>query len=62
VPPPTFAFTAKQPVEPSEAEAERNPRARSAKLRFAVRTAAPARAIDPHALGMPAFEPAGRRG
>jgi 16S rRNA (cytosine1402-N4)-methyltransferase len=62
VPPPTFAFTAKQPVEPSEAEAERNPRARSAKLRFAVRTAAPARTVDPHALGMPAFEPAGRRG
>lgn len=39
---PTFARVAK-PVSPSAAELERNPRARSARLRSAVRTDAPAR-------------------
>lgn len=39
-PPPTFAPPAK-PVRPSSAEVDRNPRARSATLRAAVRTAAP---------------------
>src|SRR5690606_4259113 len=40
--PPTFARLSKA-VRPSEAEALRNPRARSATLRAAVRTVAPAR-------------------
>ena len=40
-PAPTFAAPAK-PVRPSDAEVHRNPRARSATLRAAIRTAAPA--------------------
>ena len=39
---PTFALVAK-PVSPSDSEVARNPRARSAKLRSAIRTSAPAR-------------------
>jgi 16S rRNA (cytosine1402-N4)-methyltransferase len=41
-PAPTFEVPRGQPIEPSEAEASANPRSRSAKLRFAVRSAAPA--------------------
>lgn len=40
-------------VAASEAEAERNPRARSAKLRAGVRTDAPPRAADPSIFGLP---------
>jgi 16S rRNA (cytosine1402-N4)-methyltransferase len=42
-PAPTFTVAGRQPIEASAAEIERNPRARSAKLRFATRTAATAR-------------------
>jgi 16S rRNA (cytosine1402-N4)-methyltransferase len=45
-PEPTFTVQGKQPILPSEAEMARNPRARSAKLRFATRTSAPARGED----------------
>jgi 16S rRNA (cytosine1402-N4)-methyltransferase len=41
-PPPTFRLLAPQPVAPSDAECFSNPRARSAKLRWAERTDAPA--------------------
>ena len=40
-------------IGPSDAEIEANPRARSAKLRVAIRTAAPARAGDPSIFGLP---------
>ena len=40
--PASFSLPSRKPVLPSEAETEQNPRARSAKLRLAVRTDAPA--------------------
>jgi 16S rRNA (cytosine1402-N4)-methyltransferase len=45
-PAPSFTLTGKQPVEASAAETTENPRARSAKLRFAERTTAPALSLD----------------
>jgi 16S rRNA (cytosine1402-N4)-methyltransferase len=47
-PTPTFVLMAAQPVAPSGAECARNPRARSAKLRWAERTDAPS---TPHKEG-----------
>ena len=61
VPPPTFLPPSKA-IEPGADEAQRNPRSRSAKLRFAIRTDAPAREIDPRALGVPAFTQSSRKG
>ena len=51
-PRPSFIQSEKNSIAASEAEAHTNPRARSAKLRFGRRTAAPSHAIDLTALGV----------
>ncbi|MBH0236683.1 16S rRNA (cytosine(1402)-N(4))-methyltransferase RsmH [Methylobrevis albus] len=53
VPPPTFRLDRRNGVEASDAETARNPRSRSARLRFGVRTDAPARPLALADLGIP---------
>ncbi|MEL6618942.1 MAG: 16S rRNA (cytosine(1402)-N(4))-methyltransferase RsmH [Pseudomonadota bacterium] len=48
-----FTLPTKKAIAPTQAEVAANPRARSAKLRVAIRTDAPAGAIDPRSIGMP---------
>ncbi len=58
---PTFALAGRGVVTAGPAELARNPRARSAKLRAARRTAAPPRPVDHAALGVPVLAAAQRR-
>jgi 16S rRNA (cytosine1402-N4)-methyltransferase len=53
VEPATFRLPQRAALSPGDAEIARNPRARSARLRVGERTDAPARPIDPAALGVP---------
>jgi 16S rRNA (cytosine1402-N4)-methyltransferase len=53
---PGFDLTPKKAIAPDAAETDRNPRARSAKLRIATRTAAPARPVTKADLGLPQVE------
>jgi 16S rRNA (cytosine1402-N4)-methyltransferase len=51
---PRFTLTPKKPIAADEEELAANPRARSARLRIATRTDAPAEALDRTRLGLPA--------
>jgi len=50
---PSFRLLNRHPIEPNQSEIRRNPRGRSARLRAAERTAAPAHGPDLAALGVP---------
>ena len=53
---PSFEIVNSRPLTPSKGELEVNPRARSARLRAAVRTDAPAWPLDEDELGVPSVE------
>jgi 16S rRNA (cytosine1402-N4)-methyltransferase len=56
-----FVLTPKKAIGPDAAELAANPRSRSAKLRVATRTEAPALGLSPAALGLPDLARKGRR-
>jgi 16S rRNA (cytosine1402-N4)-methyltransferase len=58
----TFNAVGKSMVAASKAEAEANPRARSAKLRAGERTSAPAEAADMSIFGLPSLASLGKLG
>jgi 16S rRNA (cytosine1402-N4)-methyltransferase len=58
---PAFRIEKRKAIGPDDQELAENPRSRSAKLRVAIRTDAPAEAIDPAALGMPMLRKKGGR-
>jgi 16S rRNA (cytosine1402-N4)-methyltransferase len=55
-PPPSFRIVNSKPLTPSKGETDANPRARSARLRAAVRTEAPAWPLDLEGLDIPSIE------
>lgn len=58
---PAFRIEKRKAIGPDEQELAQNPRSRSAKLRVAIRTDAPAQNIDPAELGMPMKKTKGGR-
>lgn len=58
---PAWRIEKRKAIGPDEQELAENPRARSAKLRVAIRTDAPAEPIDPRDLGMPMTKTKGSR-
>jgi len=52
-----FDLVTRRAIGPDEAELAQNPRSRSAKLRVAIRTDAPARPVKPADLGVPQLAP-----
>ncbi len=56
-PAPQFTIKSRKSIGPDDRELEENPRSRSARLRVAVRTDAPAGAADARSIGMPMLGP-----
>lgn len=58
--PPQFILKTRKAIAADDQELAQNPRARSARLRVAVRTGAPAGPVDPRSIGMPQLKEATR--